>query len=126
MEWPEAQQAHNFSVIILDVMGNTGTFIKQDIICKEQEYINLYKPVLNLNPTAGSSMGFKHSEESKRLISEFRKGKPLSEKTKIRLSTLFSYSHRIKSFLCFALRASHQKSILQLILIKWVYLSLAL
>jgi hypothetical protein len=35
-------------------------------------------------------MGFKHSEESKRLISEFRKGKPLSEDTKKRLSALFS------------------------------------
>ena len=35
-------------------------------------------------------MGFKHSEESKRLISEFRKGKPLSSETKKRLSELFS------------------------------------
>lgn len=35
-------------------------------------------------------MGFKHSEESKRLMSEFRKGKPLSENSKKRLSALFS------------------------------------
>jgi hypothetical protein len=35
-------------------------------------------------------MGFKHSEESKRLMSEFRKGKALSEKHKKRLSDLFS------------------------------------
>ena len=61
----------------------------------EQEYIHLYKPILNLNPVAGSSVGsfffnYKHSEESKKLISEFRKGKPLSKSTKIRLSALFS------------------------------------
>ena len=80
----------NFSVVILYVLGNTGISTNKDIISKEQEYIDLYKPVLNLNPTAGSSMGFNHSEESKRLISEFRRGKPLSEKTKKRLSALFS------------------------------------
>lgn len=72
----------NFSVIILYVLGNTGSCTKRDILSKEQQYINLYKPILNLNPTAGSSMGFKHSEESKILISEFRKGKLLSEFTK--------------------------------------------
>lgn len=80
----------NFSVIILYVLGNTGSSIKRDILSKEQQYINLYKPILNLNPTAGSSLGFKHSEESKRLISEFRKGKSLSEYTKKKLSALFS------------------------------------
>lgn len=80
----------NFSVVILYVLGDTVTSTKTNVILKEQEYIHLYKPVLNLNPVAGSSVGFKHSEESKRLISEFRKGKPLSEKTKKRLSTLFS------------------------------------
>jgi hypothetical protein len=48
----------------------------------------LYKPILNINPLPGSSLGFKHSEESKKLISYFRKGKPLSEEIKSRLSTL--------------------------------------
>lgn len=82
----------SFTVVILHVCGNTDSCKKLDLISKEQEYINLYKPVLNSNPTAGSSMGFKHSEESKRLISEFRKSKPLSEDThgKKRLSALFS------------------------------------
>lgn len=80
----------NFSVVILYILGNTGLHTKMNILNKEQYHIDLYKPVLNLNPTAGSSMGFKHSEESKKLISEFRKGKPLSESTKKRLSILFS------------------------------------
>jgi len=80
----------SFSVVILDVLGITGSCNKIELISKEQEYLNLYKPILNLNPLAGSSMGFKHSEESKRLISEFRKAKPLSSETKKRLSELFS------------------------------------
>ena len=80
----------SFSVVILDVLGITGSCNKIELINKEQEYLNLYKPILNLNPLAGSSMGFKHSEESKRLIPEFRKGKPLSSETKKRLSELFS------------------------------------
>lgn len=80
----------NFSLVILNVLGTTGTSEKTDIINQKQMHIDLYKPILNLNPTAGSSMGFKHSEESKKLMSEFRKGKPLSEETKQKLSTLFS------------------------------------
>jgi group I intron endonuclease len=80
----------NFSVVILSIVGNTNLSKKIDLINEEQIYINLYKPILNLNPTAGSSLGFKHSEESKKLISEFRTGKSLSEKTKKRLSELFS------------------------------------
>jgi len=81
---------YSFSVVILCILSDTSVSIKKDIISKEQEYINLYKPIYNLNPTAGSSMGFKHSEKSKQLISEFRKGKPLSNETKQKLSALFS------------------------------------
>ena len=80
----------NFSVIILHVLGITDSSNKIELISKEQEYLNLYKPILNLNPVAGSSMGFKHSEESKKLIFEYRKGKPLSSETKKRLSELLS------------------------------------
>lgn len=80
----------NFSIVILCVLGDTGTCTKDDLIRKEQEYIDLCKPILNLNPVAGSSMGFKHSEESKRLISEYRTGKSLSTDTKKKLSSLFS------------------------------------
>lgn len=80
----------NFSVIILYILGDKGLISKINILNKEQECIDKYKPILNLNPKAGSSLNFKHTEESKRLISEFRKGKPLSKETKKKLSTLFS------------------------------------
>ena len=80
----------NFSVVILSIIGVTNINKKIYLINEEQKYIDLYKPILNLNPIAGSSLGFKHSEESKKLIYEFRKGKPLSEKTKKKLSELFS------------------------------------
>lgn len=60
-----------------------------DIINKEQHFINIYKPALNLNATAVSSLGFNHSKESKRLIYELRKTKTLSNKTKKRLNVLF-------------------------------------
>ena len=80
----------SFSVVIICILSGTSISIKKDILNKEQEYINLYKPIYNLNPTAGSSMGFKHSEKSKQLIYEFRKGKPLSNETKQKLSALFS------------------------------------
>jgi hypothetical protein len=78
----------SFSVVILYVSDEV--LEKNEIIRKEQEYMDLHKPVLNLNPIAGSSTGFKHSEESKKLMSELRKGKTLSEATKQRLSELFS------------------------------------
>lgn len=79
-----------FSVVILSITGVTDLNKKTDLINEEQKFIDMYKPILNLNPTAGSSLGFKHSEESKKLISEFRTGKSLTEKTKKRLSELFS------------------------------------
>lgn len=79
-----------FSLVILDVLGKTSLHSKSDILAKEEYYFELYNPTLNINTKANSSLGFKHSEESKNLIAEFRKGKPLSDKTKKKLSELFS------------------------------------
>jgi hypothetical protein len=80
----------SFSVVILCVLGEKGTQSKDVILNTEQAYIDLYAPALNINPVAGSSLGFKHSEESKKLISEFRKGRVLSLDVKKKLSLLFS------------------------------------
>jgi group I intron endonuclease len=81
---------NNFVLVILEILGKSEFQSKSSIINREQYYIDLYKPVLNINPVAGSSLGFKHSEKSKKLIAEFRKNKPLPESTKLKLSKLFS------------------------------------
>lgn len=48
----------NFSLVILDILGSKDYVIKTDLIEKEQYYINLYKPALNINAVAGSTLGF--------------------------------------------------------------------
>nr|YP_009059696.1 GIY-YIG endonuclease [Parasitella parasitica]AIO05746.1 GIY-YIG endonuclease [Parasitella parasitica] len=80
---------NNFTVLILELVEKSDC-IKTDLLSREQYYIDLLKPVLNINPTAGSSLGFKHSDETKALLASLRTGRPLSEKTKQLLSELFS------------------------------------
>ncbi|KAG0890038.1 hypothetical protein G6F15_000134 (mitochondrion) [Rhizopus arrhizus] len=80
---------NNFTVLILELVKESD-HIKTDLLNREQYYIDLLKPVLNLNPTAGSSLGFKHSDETKALLVSLRTGKSLSEETKQLLSELFS------------------------------------
>lgn len=81
---------HNyFAVLILELVEKSD-HIKTDLLSREQCNIDLLKPVLNLNPTAGSSLGFKHSEKTKVLLANLRTGKSLSEETKQLLSELFS------------------------------------
>ena len=65
-------------------------FANKDLLNKEQYYLDLLKPVLNINPIAGYSLGYQHSEETKQLLSKLRMGKSLSEETKQLLSQLFS------------------------------------
>ncbi len=81
---------HNsFTIEILELVEKYDN-IKVDLLNKEQYYIDLLKPVLNINPRAGSSLGFKHSDETKALLAKLRIGKPLSDETKQLLSELFS------------------------------------
>lgn len=59
-------------------------------VSKEQEYLDLLKPCYNLNPMAGSSLGYKHSEEalaklSANMIARMT-GRTVSDETRANLS----------------------------------------
>jgi group I intron endonuclease len=58
----------NFSVLILELIKSNEN-IKKDLLNREQFYLDLLKPVLNINPIAGSSLGYQYSEETKQLLS---------------------------------------------------------
>jgi group I intron endonuclease len=76
-----------FSLEILEYCAQS------DVIAREQYYFDLLNPEYNVLQVAGSSLGFKHSEETlkkfrerkyseetRAKLSEAHKGKPLSEK----------------------------------------------
>jgi len=48
----------NFTLVILKYS------ISEDVINFEQKWIDLFKPEYNINPTAGISKGYNHSEKS--------------------------------------------------------------
>lgn len=63
-------QILNFMLIILEDLGKTGSVTKNQMLFREQYYLNLlfknYKSsIFNLAPTAGSCLGFKHSDKFK-------------------------------------------------------------
>jgi hypothetical protein len=70
----------NFKLEILEYCD------KEDIISREQHYLDIFKPEYNINPTAGSLLGFRHSEETKNKISEGNKRKICSEETRDKMS----------------------------------------
>lgn len=49
-------------------VGSTGTITEKDCLAREQYYFDLYEPVLNTNKRTDSTLGFKHTETSERLI----------------------------------------------------------
>ena len=63
----------NFSLEILEYCD------KLDTISREQFYIDLMKPQLNILPTAGNSLGYKHTEESLKKMSIVKKDVYLGE-----------------------------------------------
>lgn len=70
----------NFSLEILEYCS------PNDAVSREQYYIDLLKPKYNILLTAGSFLGFKHSELSIKKMSEVKKGKKHSEETLARMS----------------------------------------
>lgn len=65
----------------------------EKLIEREQHYIDRLKPEYNLAPTAQSMLNFKHSEETKRIISE--KASNISEETRAKMKAhVFSDEHK--------------------------------
>lgn len=48
--------------------------ILEDVLLYEQWFLDRRKPEYNLSPTAGSPLGYRHTDEAKALISEANKG----------------------------------------------------
>lgn len=59
---------------------------KKRLIEREQFYIDNEKPAYNISPTAGNRLGVESTDETKRKISEARKGKVKSDESKRKMS----------------------------------------
>jgi len=85
----------SFSVSILEVLGETKSVSKSDILSREQFYldwaIKTYGlQVLNLLTKTNSSLGFQHTLETKAKIAKSRLGRSHSIETKDKLRQRFS------------------------------------
>lgn len=69
---------NNFSLVILEYLKDNKNLIK-----REQYYLDLLKPEYNILKKAGSSLGYKHKEET---LQFFRKERILSEEARKNLS----------------------------------------
>jgi group I intron endonuclease len=84
----------SFSVSVLEVTGKTGSVSKTHYLAREQFYLDWALKtyglsVLNLLHETSSSLGFKHSLETKKLLAAVRTGKKHSETTKQSLREMF-------------------------------------
>jgi len=60
---------------------------KEHLLAREQFFIDTLKPWFNITKTAGSSLGVKHTKESRKKMSESAKKKPkISEETRQKMS----------------------------------------
>ena len=80
--------------MILEVVGETGSVSKAECLSREQFYLDwAFKTygllVLNYLRVAGSSLGFKHTEDTKSRLRLAREGLSHTEETKRKLSEMF-------------------------------------
>jgi group I intron endonuclease len=79
----------NFRLGILEYIDIPKTYlrdkheIKKIILAKEQFYLDKMTPIFNINKIAGSMLGYKHSEETRRAMGLKRKGKSRNCSNKI-------------------------------------------
>ena len=77
----------NFNILEFEAIGK--------LINREQYYIDVLKPTLNISLTAGSQLGFKHSEETKTKMSKTRLGKKHSEERKTNRSEMLKSTQQM-------------------------------
>jgi group I intron endonuclease len=66
----------NFSLLILEYIG------PEDLTCRETFFITFLIPYYNVLKQGYSSLGYKHTEETKKLLSELANNRTHSDKTK--------------------------------------------
>lgn len=76
------QNAYNIYGIENFVYSIVECCSEEKIREREQYYINILKPRYNIQPTVGSSLGLKHTEETKLKISKANKGRILTQEHK--------------------------------------------
>lgn len=83
---------NNFSLVVLETFPIPEEISNKNkyVMSREQHYMDIYLPKLNSSKFAHSSKGYKHTEESKKLISKLRLGKTTSLETRQFLSKMFS------------------------------------
>jgi group I intron endonuclease len=74
----------NFSLEILEYCD------RDSVIAREQYYLDHLEHEYNLSPTAGSRLGYRHTEETKAKLRTANLGRKHSEATKSKLRALFS------------------------------------
>jgi group I intron endonuclease len=79
-----------FTLVILEVLNSTNNVTKSELENAENKFFKVFPKKYNILEKAFTSFGYVHTEEARKKLSEMRKGIPLSEETKKKLSILFS------------------------------------
>jgi group I intron endonuclease len=90
---------HNkFSLVILEICGESKSIDKNYYLKREQYYLDLIKSEYNILSLTHSSLGYKHLEETKNKISKSLLGYKHSEITKSRMrEARLGFKHSIES-----------------------------
>lgn len=75
---------NGYSVFKLEILEYC---LPENIVSREQYYLDLLKPKYNILKSAGTVLGFNHSEETRDKIRSARTGTKLSEETKIKIGS---------------------------------------